>query len=91
MASPLLQGENGNYCLCVHAKSLQLCLTLTLQTVVCQAPLPKEFFREEYWSGLSCSPPGGLPNQGFNPGLLSPALAGGFFTTRTTWKAPFIA
>ena len=29
-----------------------------------------------------------LPNQGIKPtSLMSPALAGGFFTTSTTWKA----
>ena len=26
--------------------------------------------------------------QGSNPSLMSPALAGGFFTTSTTWEAP---
>ena len=29
--------------------------------------------------------------QGLNPSLLSPALAGGFFTTSTTLEAPFLA
>ena len=29
-----------------------------------------------------------FPTQGYNPGLMSPALAGGFFTTRATWEAP---
>ena len=33
-------------------------------------------------------PPGDLPNPGIEPGCLtSPALAGGFFTTRATWEA----
>ena len=39
-----------------------------------------EFARQEYWSGLPCPPPGNLPDLG------SPALAGGFFTTSTTWE-----
>ena len=30
------------------------------------------FSRQEYWSGLPCLPPGGLPNPGFKLG--SPAL-----------------
>ena len=34
------------------AKSLQSCLTATLWTVACQAPLPMEFSRQECWSGL---------------------------------------
>ena len=28
--------------------------------------------------------------QGSNPHLLSPALAGGFFTTSTTWESPCV-
>ena len=42
----------------------------------------------EYWSELSCSPPGYLPNAQVKPASLScPALAGEFFTTSATWKA----
>ena len=37
-------------------------------------------------SGLPLPPPGDLPNPGPNPGLLSPALAGEFFTTGATWE-----
>ena len=44
------------------------------------------FFRQEYWSGLPCSPPEDLPDLGIEPtSLTSPALAGGFFTTSPTW------
>ena len=42
----------------ICAKSLQLCPTLTLWTVSCQAPLSMESSRQEYWSGLPCPPPG---------------------------------
>ena len=43
--------------------------------------------RQEYWSGLPCLPPGDLPNPGIKPtSLKSPALAGRFFTTGTSWK-----
>ena len=45
------------------------------------------FSRQEHWSGLPCLPPGSLPDQGSNPRLMSPALSGGFFTTRATWEA----
>ena len=33
-------------------------------TVAHQAPLSVGFFRQEYWSGLPCPPPGDLPNPG---------------------------
>ena len=47
-----------------------------------QAPLSVEFSRLEYWSWLPCPPPGDLPNPGMEPtSLVSPPLAGGFFTT----------
>ena len=39
--------------------------------------------------GLPCPPPGDLPNPGIEPmSLMSPALAGRFFTTHATWEAP---
>ena len=44
--------------------------------------------RQEYWSGLPCSPPGDLPDPGIESlFLMSPALADRFFTTSTTWEA----
>ena len=43
----------------------------------------------EYWSGLPCPSPGDLPNPEIKlMSLMSPALAGGFFTTSTTCEAP---
>ena len=46
------------------------------------------FSRQEYWSGLPCPPPGDLPDPGIEfTSLSSPALAGRFFTTSTTWEA----
>ena len=57
-------------------------------TVVCQAPLSMGFSRQEYWSGLSCPPPGDLPDPEIESmPLTTPALADGFFTTSTTWEA----
>ena len=32
-----------------------------------QAPLSMGFSRQEYWSGLSCPPPGDLPDPGTEP------------------------
>ena len=61
----------------------------TLGTVTHQAPLSMGFSRQEYWSGLTFPPPRDLPDPGIEPSSLSsPALAGGFFTTSTTWAAP---
>jgi len=48
-----------------------------------------EFSRQEYWSELPCPPPGDLSDSGIkHASLLSPALAGRFFTTSATWEAP---
>ena len=64
---------------------VQLCATLW--TVACQALLSMGFSRQEDQSGLSCSPPGDLPDTGIEPtSLKSPALAGRFFTTGATWE-----
>ena len=70
---------------CVSAKLLQSCLTFATQwAVACRAPLS----RQEYWSGLPRPPPCDLPHPGINPAsLMSPALAGGFFTTSAPWEA----
>jgi len=73
---------------CLIAKS---CLSLfaTLWTVARQAPLSKGFSRQEYWSGLPCPPPGDLPDPGIKLlSLMSPVLAGRFFTSSSTWEAP---
>ena len=52
------------------------------------APLSMGFSRQEYWNGLPCPPPEDLPSPGIEPeSLRSPALAGKFFTARTTWEA----
>ena len=57
-------------------------------TVARQAPLSMGFSRQGYWSGLPCPSPGHLPNPGIEPTfLMSPASAGGFFITSTTWEA----
>ena len=50
-------------------------LFVTLWTIACQAPLYMGFFRQEYWSGLPCPPPGDLANPGIEP--VSPALQAG--------------
>ena len=63
-------------------------LFLTLWTVASQGPLSMGFSRQEYWSGPFHSP-GDLPYSGIEPKtLMSPALAGGFFTTSAIGEAP---
>ena len=77
-------------CCAVLSRFSRVWLFETLQTVALQSPLSMRFSRHEYWSGLPCPPPGHLPDPGIEPmSLTSPALAGGFFTTSTTWEAPF--
>ena len=65
-------------------------LFATLWTVALQAPLSMGLSRQEYWSGLPCPPPRDLPDPGIE--LTSHYVscnAGGFFTTSTTWEAPY--
>ena len=64
-------------------------LFVTPWAIAHQAPLSMEFSRQEYWSGLPCPPPGDLPDPGIkSTSLVSPGLAGRFFTTSTPWEAP---
>jgi len=45
-----------------------------------------EFSKQEYWSGLPFPPPEDLPDSGIEPAsIVSPALAGGFFTNCTSF------
>ena len=61
-------------------------LFATPWAVAHQTPLSMEFPRQEYWSGLPFPTPGGLPDSVRElESLGSPALAGGFFITSTTW------
>ena len=61
----------------------------TLWTVAHHAPLSLGLSRQEYWIGLSCPPPGDLPNPGTEPAFLtSSALIGRFFPTSATCEAP---
>ena len=66
---------------------VSLCVTPRGQgsaDLVQKAPLSMKFSRQEYWSGLPCSPSGDLPDPGMEPmSFMSLALAGGFFTTST--------
>ena len=55
-------------------------------TVAHQAPLFMGFSRQEYWSGVPFPSPRHLPDPGIKlVSLVSPSLAGRFFTTSSTW------
>ena len=79
-----------HHCILSCAKLLQSCLTLGNSMDYSPRLLcPWRFSRQEYWNELSYPPPGDLPYPGIKPAsLMSPALAGGFFSASATWKAP---
>ena len=52
---------------------------VTLWTAAHKTPQSIEFFRQEYWSGLSFPSPGDLPDPGIEP--RSPALQADFLPT----------
>ena len=77
------------YIACMLSCFSHVQLFVNIWTVARQAPLPMGFSRQEYWSGLSCLPPGDLPDPGIKPvPLMAPALAGRIFTISTPWEAP---
>ena len=53
--------------ICVLSHFSHVQLFATPWTVACQPPLSMRFSRQEYWSGLPCSPPRDLPNPGIKP------------------------
>ena len=74
----------------MHAKLLQSCSTLCDPM---DHSLPGSFvhgiLQARILEWVACPPPGDLPDPGIKPAsLMSPALAGGLFTTSTTWEAP---
>ena len=70
--------------MCVLSCFSYVRLCATLRTIAYQAPLSVGFFKQEYW--LPCPPSGDLPDAGMqSASLMSPTLAGGFFTTSATW------
>ena len=75
---------------CVHAKSLQSCPTLC--NLIDHSPQGSPvhgILQARILDGLPCSPPRDLPNPRTETvSLKSPALAGRFFTTSSTWEAP---
>ena len=72
----------------MHAKSFQSCPALC-DPMDCSPPGSVHGISQvKYWSGLPFPPPGDLLSPGMKPAsLMSPAQAGGFFTTSATWEA----
>ena len=66
-------------CVCVRVYARQSAMSNSLQShglyVTHQAPLSKEFSKQEYWSGLPFPSQGDLPDPEIKPG--SPALQAG--------------
>ena len=76
-----------------HCNSSCMCACLRAQSclnpwaIARQVSLFMKFSRQEYWSGLPYPTSGDLPGPGIKPlSLLSPTLAGGFFTTAPPGK-----
>ena len=66
-----------------HFSRIQL--FVTLWTVAGDSP-----GKNKHHSGLPCPSPGDFAYPGIKPvPLISPTLAGGFFTTSAAWEAPF--
>ena len=72
---------------CVLSRFRRVQLFVTLGATAYQVPLSMGFSRQKYWSRLPCPSPGDLPNSATeSASLMSPALAGEFFTTSNTWE-----
>ena len=76
---------------CMHAKSLQSCLTLCNPMHYSLPGSSVQGIRQaRILQWVQCPSPGDLPDPGIKPAsLTSPSLAGGFFTTSATWEAIF--
>ena len=70
--------------MCVCGMLSCVWLFVTAWTIAQKAPLSMGFARQEYWSGLPFPLLGNIPYPEMKP--RSPALAGRFFTTSTTWE-----
>ena len=64
-----MSSDGESYLKLVHIPSLfsHVWLFVSLWTIARQAPVSMGFSRQEYGSGLPCSPPGHLPDPGIEP------------------------
>ena len=74
--------------LCVHAKSLQSCLTLC-EPVDCSPPGPSvhRILQARILEWVSMPSSKGSSDPGIGPASLTSLALGGYFTTSTTWEA----
>ena len=77
-------GDGGTSSRSTLFSSQVLSVSLRPYVLAHQAHLPMGFPRQEFLTGLPFPPPGDLPDPGTEP--MSPALAGGFFTTEPLEK-----
>ena len=79
----------GKYRVWVLSHFSHVQLFVTLRIVAHKVPLSMGFSRQEYWNELPYPSPGDLPEQGTEPGSLTPpALAGRFVTISSIWEDP---
>ena len=71
------------------AQSLQSCLT-PCNAMDWSLPVSSAHGipRQEHWRGFPCPPPEDLPDPEIKLVFLSPAVAGGLFTTSPAWETP---
>ena len=82
-----VQGSPVIHPLCALSRFSSVQLFAILWAVACQAPLSMGFSRQDTGVGYHALLQGIYLTQGLNPRLMSPAVAGGFFTTSTIWEA----
>ena len=76
------------YTQCMLSHFSRVRLFATLWTVARRAPLSMGILQARILEWVALLSPGDLPNPGIEPAsLMSPALAGRFFTTSATWEA----
>ena len=83
--------KDVQFCLCAHEHT-HVCAHAQSCPARCNPMDPPDssvgFFRQEYWGWLPFPPLGDLPDPGIEPtSLVSPALAGGFFTSLARFTA----
>ena len=86
--APQISAQNGRrfYTQYLHAWCVCVCVC-ALSRFRCQGSLSMRFSRQEYWIGLPCPSAVDLSDPGIEPAfLISPALAGEFFTTSLPWE-----
>ena len=74
-------------CVCVCVSHSVMFYSATPCIVICQAPLPMEFSRQENWSGLPSPSPGNLPNPGIEPTSLASAVGKRILYYCAIWEA----